>query len=385
VPDIVVIGGGVIGCSIAYHLAARGARDVVLLERDTICSGETQKSGGFVQTHWDLLAEVKLIAHSREVFASWREQIGGDCGFVPGGYMHVTGPEREAAVRRVHDMLVAQGLPSHWLDPPELAQLQPILNVNRLVGGAWEPTSGWADPVATTRSLADAARARGVVLREGVAATALRHAGGRITSVETTAGTLACRVAILAAGPRVLALHPEPAIRLPIQIERGQLAYLSRPRGLPDREIGFYDELTGIYTHPAGELNLVGRDRDSPFEVVVDPDHDRRDVDGKWVARTALMLGYRFPALSESLLVRGVTGLYDFTPDCQPIVDGPVGGLEGYYLAAGFSGVGFKSAPATGLAMAELVLDGKASSVDIAHLRWSRFADSPSPAPLPTS
>src|SRR6185436_1360915 len=116
-PDIVIIGGGVIGASIAYHLAARGARGVVLLERDAICSGETSKSGGFVQTHWDLLAEVRLIARSREVFASWREQIGGDCGFVRGGYMHVTGPEREPAVRRVHDMLVAEGLPSHWLDP----------------------------------------------------------------------------------------------------------------------------------------------------------------------------------------------------------------------------------------------------------------------------
>jgi sarcosine oxidase subunit beta len=307
------------------------------------------------------------------VFANWREQIGGDCGFVRGGYMHVTGPEREPVVRRVHDMLVAEGLPSHWLDPLELARLQPILNINRLVGGAWEPTSGWADPVATTRSLADAARARGADVREHVTATAIRHAGGRVTSVETTAGALPCRVAILAAGPRVHALHPEPAIRLPVQIERGQLGYFSRPGGLPEHEIGFYDEMTGVYTHPAGELNLVGRDRDSPFDLVPDPDDYRRDVDGKWVARTAMALGYRFPALRESLLRRSVTGLYDFTPDGQPILDGPIGGLEGYYLAAGFSGVGFKSAPATGLGMAELVLDGRASSVDIDHLRLARF------------
>jgi sarcosine oxidase, subunit beta len=374
VAEIVVVGGGVIGSSIAYHLAARGARDVALVERDAICSGETSKSGGFVQTHWDTLAEVRLIARSRDVFASWRDRIGGDCGFVQGGYLHVTGSEREAEVRRVHDMLVAEGLPSHWLDPLELAELQPILNINRLVGGAWEPTSGWADPVATTRSLAAAARAHGVAIREHTAAIAIRHAGGRVTGVDTTAGPIPCRVAILAAGPRVHALHPDPDTPLPIQIERGQLAYLTRPGNLPEREIGFYDEVTGLYTHPAGELNMVGRDRDTPFDIVSDPDDYRRDVDGKWVARTAMMLGYRFPALSESILRRGVTGLYDFTPDGQPIVDGPLCGIAGYYLAAGFSGVGFKSSPAIGLAMAELVLDGRASSVDIGHLRWSRFA-----------
>jgi sarcosine oxidase subunit beta len=372
-PEIVIIGGGVIGSSIAFHLASKGARDIVLLERDTIGSGETSKSGGFVQTHWDTLAEVRLIARSREMFANWREQVGGDCGFVRGGYLHVTGTEREPDVRRVHDMLVAQGYDSHWLDPRQLAEVQPLLNLDKLVGGAWEPSSGWADSVATTRSLAAAARERGADVREGVTALAVRHASGRITSVETSAGTLDCRVAILAAGPRTAALHAEPSIALPIKVERGQVGYFSRPRGLPEKEIGFYDEVSGVYTHPAGDVNLVGRDRGSPFEHVTDPDQYKRDVDGKWVARAAMAFGYRFPALRESLLVRGVTGLYDFTPDGQPIIDGPIGGITGYYIAAGFSGVGFKSAPATGLGMAELVLSGKASTVDIGHLRLARF------------
>jgi sarcosine oxidase subunit beta len=377
VPDIVVIGGGVIGASIACHLATRGARGVTLLERGAIGGGETAASGGFVQTHWETLAEVRLIARSREVFLDWPSRIGGDCGYVRGGYLHVTGPEREPAVRRVHQMLLDNGLESHWLSVPELSQLQPLLNINQLVGGAWEPSSGWADPVATTRSLADAAARSGAAIREGVAALAIHHAGGRVTAVDTTAGPLPCGVAILAAGPRTRALHPEPAIAVPIQLERGQAGYFDRPGGLPGREIGFYDEYTGLYTHPAGDTNLVGWDRGGRFDAVADPDHYRRDVDGKWVARAATVLGYRFPALRESVLRRAVTGLYDFTPDGQPIVDGPIGGLAGYYLAAGFSGVGFKSSPAVGLAMAELVLDGAATSVDIAHLRLSRFAPAP--------
>ena len=367
-PEILIVGGGVIGTSIAYHLAAKGARDVTLLESGKLASGETHKSGGFVQTHWQNPHEVRLIAHSRAVFRDWSERVGGDCGWTPGGYLHTTGTARETAVRGVHDMLCAAGLGSQWLAPAELVKLAPGIRTDDLVGGAYETDSGWASSLATTRAFADAARRRGATIREGVTVMAITQDSGRITGVTTSEGAIAAPIVILAVGPWTSTLHlGEP---LPITLERGQVTYVDRRIC----ETGFYDEVTGLYTHPAGELNLVGRDRESKFELVPDPDHYRREVDGKWIARTAMMLGYRFPALSESLLRHGVTGLYDFTPDGQPIVDGPLCGIDGYYLAAGFSGVGFKSSPAIGLAMAELVLDGRASSVDIGHLRWSRFA-----------
>lgn len=374
-PDIVIIGGGVIGASTAFHLGCKGARDVVLVERDAIGSGETSKSGGFVQTHWDTLAEVRLIARSREMFASWKDVVGGDCGYVRGGYLHVTGTDREPDVRRVHDMLIAEGLESHWIERDDLARLQPLLNLDRLIGGAWEPSSGWANSVATTKSLADAARARGVDVREGVTVTRIEHAGGRVTGVATTTGSIPCRAVILAVGPRVLQLHAAPEVALPIEIVRGQVGWVSRPNQMPAREIGFYDEVTGVYTHPHGDENLLGCDRNFAFAPVPDPDDYKRDIDPKWLVRAAMALGYRIPALREVVIRRGVTGLYDFTPDGQPIVDGPIGGIEGYYLACGFSGVGFKSAPAVGLGLAELVLDGRSSSVDIEHLRYARFAN----------
>ncbi len=375
-PDIVIIGGGVIGASIAFHLGARGAEGVVLLERDSIGGGETHKSGGFVQTHWDTLAEVRLIARSREMFANWKDIVGGDCGFVRGGYLHVTGTDREPDVRRVHDMLIAEGLESHWIERDDLLSIQPLLNLDRLIGGAWEPSSGWCDALATTKSLAAAASDRGVEIREGTTVTKIEHAGGRVTGVATTTGTIGCRVVILAAGPRVPSLHATPEVQLPLEILRGQVGWMNRPNGLPAREIGFYDEVTGVYTHPHGALNLLGCDRHHPFSLVEDPDDYKRDIDGAWLAKAALALGYRLPALREVVIQRGVTGLYDFTPDGQPVLDGPIGGLDGYYLACGFSGVGFKSAPATGLGMAELVLDGAARSVDISHLQCARFASS---------
>ncbi len=374
-PDIVIIGGGVIGASIAFHMGSKGARDVVLVERDRIGSGETSKSGGFVQTHWDTLAEVRLIARSREMFANWKDVVGGDCGFVRGGYLHVTGTDREPDVRRVHDMLIAEGLESHWIERDDLAKLQPLLNLDRLIGGAWEPSSGWANSVATTRSLAESARARGVDVREGVTVTKIEHAGGRITGVETTGGSIPCRAVVLAAGPRVPRLHATPEVVLPLEIVRGQVGWVSRPNNQPEREIGFYDEVSGVYTHPHGDVNLLGCDRNFAFTPVENPDEYQREIDPKWLVRAAMALGYRIPARREGVIQRGVTGLYDFTPDGQPIVDGPIGGIEGYYLACGFSGVGFKSAPAVGLGMAELVLDGKATTVDIDHLKYARFAN----------
>lgn len=354
------------GASAAYHLARRGAA-VTLLERRHLCAGETAKSGGFVQTHWASLPETRLIAHSRAVFQEWGER----CGWVQGGYLHVTGPERREAVREVHQMLLEDGRESQWLEPRELKRLQPLLRVDDLVGGAYEPSSGWADPVKTTRLLAELAREQGATLREGVTALQIRHDGGRVTGVETDQGFLPAEKVLLAAGPWTPGLHPDPRIRLPLLAKRGQVVYLTRPGGLPRKELGFYDEVTGLYTHPDGELNLVGIDWH--FEPVYSPDRYHETVDSDYLVAAHQALTHRFPSLAGSQLARGVVGLYDFTPDGHPIVDGPLG-LEGYYLAAGFSGAGFKSSPALGLGLAELMLDGGYATLDLEFLRLSRFS-----------
>ncbi len=353
------------GASIAYHLARKGAA-VTLLERRSIGSGETAKSGGFVQTHWASLAETRLIAHSRQVFQEWGER----CGWVQGGYLHVTGAERVEQVKAVHQMLLDDGRESQWLEPRDLKRLQPLLRVDDLVGGCYEPSSGWADPLKTTRLMADLAREQGASLREGVTALQIRHEDGRVTGVETDGGFLPARKVVLACGPWTVGLHPDPRARLPILAKRGQVCYLDRPGGLPRKELGFYDEITGLYTHPDGAVNLVGIDWH--FEPVYSADRYEGTLDPDYLAAALQALAHRFPMLAPSSLVRGVVGLYDFTPDGHPIVDGPLG-LEGYYVAAGFSGAGFKSSPALGLGMAELVLDGGSSSVDLGFLRASRF------------
>jgi sarcosine oxidase subunit beta len=221
----------------------------------------------------------------------------------------------------------------------------------------------------TTLSLADSARRGGASIHEGVAVLQIRHEQGRITGVETSEGFISAPTVILAAGPWTSTLHPDPRIHLPIKVERGQVCYSDRPGGLPQRELCFYDEQTGLYTHADGETNLVGLDWD--FEHVWGPDDYQRETDPKYIEAAFITLGYRFPALARSRFIRGVVGLYDFTPDGLPIIDRM--DLTGYYVAAGFSGAGFKSAPATGLGLAELVLDGRATSVDIDFLRLARF------------
>jgi glycine/D-amino acid oxidase-like deaminating enzyme len=364
--DIVVIGAGIIGVSTAHHLASKGAKDVLVLDRGAAGRGQTQKSGGFVQTHWSSLSEVRAIAKSREVFRHWGEIIGGDCGWSETGYLHVTGPEKEPGVRRVHQMLLDEGLESHWIDRDGLRELQPSLHIDDLSGGAWEPTSGCADPMKTVLSLAEAAKRKGAEIREGVAVLQIAHRSGKITGVETSEGFISTRTVILAIGPWIHTLHPNPQLPLPIRAMRGQVIYSDRtlPRGL-----AFYDEVLGLYTHPDGDANLVGLDWS--FDPVWSADDYRREADDKYIETCLRALAYRFPPLTGSKLLRGVVGLYDFTPDGYPIID--AAGIEGYYVAAGFSGTGFKSAPMTGLGLAELVLDGSASSIDLGYCKLARF------------
>ena len=371
--DIVIIGAGAMGCSTAYHLGNLGEKDVLLLDKGAVCSGETHKSGGFVQTHWSSIDEVRLIARSRELFLEWKDTFGSDCDYVQCGYLHVTGEDSLESVKATHEMLLAEGLESHWLDQRELKKMQPVLNVRDLVGGTWEPSSGWANPKATVQSMAKAALSKGVAVEEGVSVLQIAHRNGKIVGVETDQGYISTGCVVLCAGPWTPLLHPLASMPLPIKAKRGQVCYTNRPNGLPKKEIAFYDEVTGLYTHPDGDTNLVGIDFD--FHDIWDPNRYDREIYEDYVADALEALGYRFPVLCASQLVRGVVGLYDFTPDAHPIVDGPIG-LDGYFVCAGFSGAGFKSSPMIGLGMAELILHGKATSVNLDHISFSRFRDS---------
>jgi glycine/D-amino acid oxidase-like deaminating enzyme len=371
--DIVIVGAGALGCSAAYHLGSMGAKNVLVLDRGAICSGETRKSGGFVQSHWMSLDEVRLIHKSRELFLEWEETFGEGCSYVKNGYLHVTGEENEATVRRTHEMLLAEGIESHWLEPRDIKRLQPICHVRDLTGAAWEPQSGWADPVAAIRSMAKGAQSKGVEIAEGVTVLQIAHRGGKIVGVETDKGFISTGTVVLCAGPWTPLLHPLPSVPLPIRAKRGQVCYINRPGGLPKVELAFYDEITGLYTHPAGDTNLLGIDFN--FDDIWDPNRYNQQIDEEYIQDALGALGYRFPVMCGAHVVKGVVGLYDFTPDGHPIIDGPIG-LEGYYVCAGFSGIGFKSSPMTGLGLAELVYKGKPESVDLDFLSFSRFRDS---------
>ena len=364
--SIVIVGGGVMGCSLAYHLTALGETDVVLLERGDVCSGETAKSGGFVQTHWSSPHEVRLIHWSRAFF----QEHARETQFQPIGYLHVTGAEKEASVRETHDMLRAQGFESNWLSPREIKKLQPLLRVDDLTAGTYEPSSGWAHPLATTQFFAEVAQQRGAQIETQTRVLQIAQRQGKIQGVETDQGFISSPRVVLAAGPWTPQLHPNPALPLPLMNKRGQVCYTDRPAGLPRKELAFYDEVTGLYTHPDGETNLVGLDWH--FEPVFGPDLYQREIDHDYLQAAHAALSHRFPSLSQARPIQGLVGIYDFTPDGHPIVDGPLG-LEGYYVMAGFSGAGFKSSPALGLGMAELVLEGRARSVDLDFLKRSRF------------
>lgn len=364
--DVVVIGAGVMGASIALHLAQAGAGRVLVLEKNTVCSGNTRKSGALVRMHYTYAPEVRLAVAALPVFQNWRDTIGGECGFTETGFLMVVGPRDVDKLRRNVAMLQGCGVTTEVVARDRIRDLQPEARTEDVGAAAWEPHSGYADPVATTLSFMAAARRLGVVVEEGVRVDRVVVQGGRVSGVETSAGPVSCGAVVCAAGPWSRYLGD-----FPIEPTRAQIAFFERPASLSNQMV-YIDTVAGMYSRPHGtDLSLGGIGAWGETRVS-NPDSYNEQNDPDYVPEVQRRLGRRLPPLGRAAYVRGHAGLYDVTPDARCILDKDVG-ASGYYVAAGFSGTGFKLSPAIGRAMAELVLQGASRSVDIEPFRLSRF------------
>jgi sarcosine oxidase subunit beta len=373
----VVIGAGVMGASIAFHLAQAGWRDVVVLDKGVAAAGGTGRSGALVRTHYTNAAETGLALASLAYFLRWGEMVGGadaDCGFQPAGFAMLVGPHNAGRLRRTVAMHRALGVRTEVVTPAELRALQPGMVVEEDTLGAYEPDSGCADPIATTRAFLAAAAARGASLHERTAVTAIRHAGGRVIGVDTAGGRIDAPVVVLAAGPWSDRLAATAGVALPIRVTRAQWALYRRPSALAAGHLVLIDTVLGCYLRPYGDgLTLAGMGYDE-IATPVDPDTFDEGNDPGFAERVRDRIGRRLPPLGGAPVAGGQAGLYDLSPDTRAII-GPATGIEGLYIAAGFSGTGFKKAPAVGLGLAELITEGRARSVDLHPFRPGRFAE----------
>ncbi len=378
--DVVIIGGGIMGASLAFHLTRRGVRDVLILEKRTVASGASGKTGALLRQHYTNVPEATLAHLSLQTFRHWDDVVGGNCGFLGCGLIATvaTGPGYEANVDLMRRNIIMQqrvGIKTELVTADRLRELQPFGNFDDLTVAAYEAESGVVDSIAATQSMARAAIRGGARILEDTEATFILQDGERVAGVETSAGRVEARVVVCAAGAWSVPLLQSVGIQAPIEAIRVQVAVLNRPLSMPaDGHMAYVDTAANIFCRPWGPNRTLVGIGGGEFHDKVDPDHYSESNDPAFPPLVQQYLSRRMPPMRAATYLYGHAGLYDMTPDAHPILD-RAPGLDGLYLMLGFSGAGFKKGPAVGQCMAELIADGRASTVDLTPFRFSRFLD----------
>jgi sarcosine oxidase subunit beta len=370
--DVVVIGGGVHGASVAYHLARRGAGRVVLLERKFLASGPTGRSSALVRRFYAMPFLTRTANGSADVYRHWAERVGGgDPGFRQVGILWLVGADRAANLRANVQRARELGANVRVVEPEEIQALVPAIAVDDVTLGAYEPESGYADAGMTTNALATRAGELGATVAQYVTAEAIATAGGRITGVRTDAGEIHAPAVVVCAGLWAGRLLGPLGIDVPVAPTRHQMCFFRRPPDFATHP-AILDRPHATYMRPeTGNLTIHGF---FAYDEIVDPDHYNEGADPGEVLRNAELIAERFPAMEHGLSMGGYSGVYDNTPDHEPVL-GAVPEHPGLYVNFGWSGHGFKHAPAIGDILAQVVLDGHAPEWDLAPFRWSRFRD----------
>jgi sarcosine oxidase subunit beta len=374
--DVVVVGAGVVGASVAFHLATRGVRNIVVCERRWPAAGATGKSGALVRTHYTNAPEARLAQASLPYFHHWSDLVGrGDCGFLRCGVVRLVAPELESRLRANLDMLERVGVNTRLIDGAELAAMAPGWRLDDVTCAAWEPDSGCADPVGTTHGFLQRARELGADIRLHTDVIGVDVKAGRATAVQTTAGPIATRNVVVAGGAWCVPLLRALGVDADLQPARVQVALFRRPPAYAQPHPVCIDGINDLWLRPEGVgwgSTLVGvSSRRRPLD---DPDTLDEGVDGDYVERARSELARRIPYMAETPMRGGWAGAITLTPDGKPILDRHPE-IDGLFVFTGDSGSSFKTAPAIGKVFAEWIVDGRSTTLDPHPFRMRRFAE----------
>ena len=369
--DAVIIGGGVMGCSTLYNLAVRGMTNAVLVEKDVLASGSTGRSQAILRMHYSNEVTTRMAWESLKVFKDFEPMIGSPSGYVRTGYFLIVGQENRRALEENVAMQKGVGVNTGVVSEEDVREIAPMLSVHGGEAFAYEPESGYADPYSVTTGYVRRAREMGTRVRVTTPVTDIEVTGGRVNAVVTPEGRIETPIAVVASGPWSKPLLDKIGVDVPLRALRHQMIMLRRPEDkVPDHPT-ISDVVNRLSARPdAGNLTLIGVGEDE----FVDADEYNQGVDMPVVEEAFKSLVSRMPGMSQALFRGGWSGLFTTTPDWHPILD-RVEGLEGLYCAVGFSGHGFKLSPMIGIAMAELVTQGRATTIDISMLGLSRFKE----------
>jgi sarcosine oxidase subunit beta len=367
--EVVVIGGGVMGASTAYHLLQAGVRDVVLLEKESYFGqGATGRCAGGVRYQFATEVNVRLSIASLGMIEHFKAETGQDPLYRRCGYLFViTQPEDVYTFKRNIAMQNTLGVPTEWLDAESVRGRVPMMRFDDALGGSWHADDGLSDPNSIVMGYIKRFRDLGGTALTDEAVTAIGVDSGRITSVSTPSGTVSCGSIVNAAGPWMGLIGQMAGIEIPIQPIRRQMVTTTPLPELPADFPFVIDFSRSLYFHREGEGILTGMS--NPKEQ---PGFDQ-SIDEEWELIAMEAAAERLPMLNRAGRLAGWAGLYEVTPDAHPIF-GP-SPVEGFWLVGGFSGHGFMHGPVAGKLMAEFLTRGQATTVDVSMLDLARFEE----------
>ncbi|CAN5662071.1 FAD-binding oxidoreductase [soil metagenome] len=374
--EIVIIGGGVVGASVACHLTEKGAKDVLILEREPAQgSGSTGKATGGVRAQFETEINIKMSLYSLEFFKNWEF----DCQYEPRGYLFFVTTEKglEYLKRNVEKQKSLGVKDVEIVDAKTIEKICPILNCEDIIAGSFGAHDGFINPLAVMNGFTKSALSKGAKIEFGAEVFSIRTESGKVRSIETNQGEIECEKIVLATGAWAKSLAKTAGINLPVEPQKRQIIWAQSETDLPENLPMVIDLETGFHFRPARDFVNPRETKNEILFAYPDPNEKNSfdtNFDESFIEKVYERAKKRSPFLYETkpILEKCRAGLYENTPDHHAILGGCE--IEGLYFANGFSGHGVMHSPATGRALSEIILDGKAKFLDVSCLSLERFA-----------
>ncbi len=367
--DIVIIGGGVMGASIAYHLATRGTRNLILLEKESLFGqGSTGRCAGGVRYQFATDINIRLSLASLPMLEKFKEEVGQEIDYRKCGYLFILTNEKDIkAFQHNIDVQRKLGVGTEWLSGEEIRKRLPMMKLDDVMAGTFNQEDGLVDPNSVVMGYINAAHKLGVKTSNNAEVTGIRVSGGKIEGVETNQGFIKTRTVINAAGAWAGLIGQMAGVHIPITPLRRQMFTTSPLKEIPKDFPFVIDFAQSLYFHREGEGLLIGMSNQNEkigFDQNVDDDFELTNLEAAIA---------RMPLVEKASRASHWAGLYEVTPDAHPIYGKTE--VEGFLVCAGFSGHGFMHGPISGKLMSELILDGRFKSVDVSTLDLARFGE----------
>ncbi|MBC8258408.1 MAG: FAD-binding oxidoreductase [SAR324 cluster bacterium] len=367
--SVVIIGGGVMGASTAYHLACRGYKDILLLEREQFFgTGATGRCAGGIRYQFETEVNIRLSQKSLAMIESLEDEIGQAALVQKCGYLFALTREKDVeAFKRAVKLQRTLGIKTEWLTGDEVRRLAAPCNFPDVIAGSFNAEEGLADPNSIVMGYINAAKRLGATFLTNCSASSIDIDNNQVWRVNTTLGNVETKTVVNCCGPWSADLGNKIGVNTPVSPLRRQWLVTEALPELPEDFPFVIDFAQSLYFHREGNGLLSGMS--NPNQII----GADQSIDTDWELKHIEAAVERMPLLSSTGITARQAGLYEMTPDAHPII-GPTP-VTGYYLLTGFSGHGFMQGPICGKLMAEILIDGRATTVDVSKLDYQRFAE----------